>query len=206
MRMIPKTKYQIIEDLVLHDPAVFYNTAMIGIFDGQDICSCFLNSANVLNTVTFYENFQDFNDESKYKLLELYDIWKKEIPNLEIKIGDGTSILETDDLDFLFTDAYNIDYTTYFLNKSFDNTLIAICGFGAELSRTVGLSIAIQNNGIFPIMLYKGFLFFTNNKPKYNEIYKKFKQFVVENNVPHVDRLGCIRPNGWYHGLLVDKE
>lgn len=204
--MIPEIKHKLIFDLVISNPEIFKNTSMIGIFDGQDICSCFLNSAHVLNKLKFYENFQDSDENSQEKLLNLYSNWQQQISNLEIIIGDGTENLDYSGLDFLFTDAYNIDYRTYFLNNKFDNTLLAICGYGAELARTIDLSVIIDNKKIFPVMLYNGFLFFTNNIEKHTEIYTKFKTFLNNSQTSYVTRRNCLRPNGWYHSLLkLDK-
>ncbi len=204
--MIPSIRHKMISSLIKFEPTMFYNTSMVGIYDGRDICSCFLNNAECFKKLTFYENFQDSNEESKNSLLELYSEWQKEIPNLDIVIGDGTEKLLYDNLDFLFTDAYNIDYMTYFLNDKFNNTLLAICGYGAEISRTVGISVAIEFKKIYPVMLFNGFLFFTNNEIKYKDVYCKIKKFMITNDIPYVNNLGCIRPNGWYHSLLVDKD
>lgn len=201
--MIPNIKYSLIADLVESIPSLFNNTAMVGIYDGQDICSCFLNKAHFLNTLRFYENFQDSQQQSeKENLLSLYDTWKNKIPNLTVTIGDGTANLDSTGLDFLFTDAYNIDYKTYFLDKKFDNVLIAICGFGAELARTVDISVCIDNKELYPVLLYSGFLFFVNNKEKYDSVYPLLKNFLNTHSVEYTNRKGCLRPNGWYHSLL----
>jgi hypothetical protein len=201
--MIPKIKYNLIADLIEYNPLLFKNTAMIGIFDGQDICSCFLNNASYLNRLYFYENFHDSQqDKEKEKLLSLYESWKNSIPNLEIFIGDGTKNLVNTHIDFLFSDAYNIDYKTYFLNNRFDNTLLAICGYGAELVRTIDVSVCIDNRKIFPILLHNGFLFFVNNSNLYDKTYPQIKKFLDIHNIEYTNRKGCLRPNGWYHSLL----
>lgn len=200
---IPKIKYNLIADLVEHKSALFKNTAMIGIYDGQDICSCFLNKAECLDKLYFYENFQDSQQaEEKDRLLSLYNFWEKNIKNFSISFGDGTANLTTDPIDFLFTDAYNINYLEYFLDKRFDNTLMAICGFGAELTRTVDISVCIHNKQVYPVLLYNGFLFFVNNKDKYDAVYPQVKQFLDMQTVEYTNRRGCLRPNGWYHSLL----
>jgi len=205
--MIPKIKYNLIADLIEYNSTLFKNTAMVGIYDGQDICSCFLNKASHIKTLHFYENFQDSESEdSKHRLLSLYNSWKQEIPNFIFEIGNGTELSSNKEFDFFFTDAYNIDYRTYFTNRRFSNTLIAICGFGAELTRTVDLSVSIYNKDIYPVMLYNGFLFFCNNDSKYKEVHKKFKQFFDNSSTSYVNRMGCLRPNGWYHSLLVNQE
>jgi hypothetical protein len=201
--MIPTIKYNLIANLIESKSELFKNSAMIGIYDGQDICSCFLNKAKFLNTLSFYENFQDSQQQvEKERLLVLYESWKQKIPNLTIDIGDGTSNLNSNSLDFLFTDAYNIDYKTYFLNKQFKKTCMAICGFGAELTRTVDISVCINNKELYPVLLYKGFLFFANNQDKYNELCLQIKQFLDLHNIDYTNRRGCLRPNGWYHSLL----
>lgn len=205
--MIPKIKYNLIADLIEHNPVLFKNTAMVGIYDGQDICSCFLNKASCLETLQFYENFQDSESEdSKNRLLNLYNSWKNEIPNFMFEIGNGTELSSKKEFDFFFTDAYDIDYRSYFNDKKFNNTLIAICGFGAELTRTVDLSVSIYNKNIYPVMLYNGFLFFCNTDSKYKKVHRQFKQFFDNLSISYVNRMGCLRPNGWYHSLLVKQE
>lgn len=201
--MIPNIKYPLIANLIDTLPLLFSKSAMIGIYDGQDICSCFLNKAHVLKNLYFYENFHDSeSDESKNNLIKKYNYWETNVPNLSIEIGDGTALLTSDPIDFLFTDAYNIDYSTYFLNKQFNNTLMAICGYGAEIKRTVDLSVAIKENKIFPVLLYKDFLFFTNNKTYYTKCIVDVEMYFKNINQKYIKRIGCIKPFGAYHELL----
>jgi hypothetical protein len=196
--MIPENKYPLISNWITHDSLLFKNTVMVGIYDGSDICSSFLNTANVLDKLTFYENFFDGND---VKLKELYKIWQDKIPSLDFKYQDGHNIEEF--ADFVFTDAYNIDYETYFLDKKFKNTLFCICGYGAEIKRTVDLSCAIKNKKLFPVLLYKGFVFFANNKDHYKTCFKSLKLYFEKYNIDYINREGCIKPKGMYHALLA---
>ena len=196
--MIPDDKYPLISHWIKSDPAIFANTTMVGIYDGSDICSSFLNTANVLDSLTFYENFFDGND---LKLKELYNNWQTEIPNLEFKYQDGYIIDEI--ADFVFTDAYNIDYETYFLDSKFKNTLFCICGYGAEIKRTIDLSCAIKNKKLFPVLLYKGFVFFANNNDHYKTCFKSLKLYFEKYSIDYINREGCIKPKGMYHALLA---
>lgn len=196
--MIPKDRYPLISSWIKEDNRLFKNTVMVGIYDGSDICSSFLNTASILDSLTFYENFFDGND---LKLKELYNDWQNKIPNLEFKYQDGYSIAES--ADFVFTDAYNIDYETYFLDSKFKNTLFCICGYGAEIKRTVDLSCVIKNKKIFPVLLYKGFVFFTNNKLHYEKCFKSLELYFKKYKINYINRLGCIKPKGMYHELLA---
>ena len=201
--MIPVTRHALIADLIELTPSLFNKTAMVGIYDGQDICSCFLNSASKLESLHFYENFHDaITVESKNHLLNKYSEWQSAIPNLTISIGDGTLLSKNHSVDFFFTDAYNIDYRSYFLDSQFDNTLIAMCGYGAAIERTVSISVCIDNRELFPVMLYNGFLFFTNSQTHYKKSHTLLKSALDSMNITYSNQLQCLRPNGWYHSLL----
>lgn len=201
--MIPNVRHPLIADLIELAPSLFNKTAMVGIYDGQDICSCFLNTASKLESLHFYENFHDaITDDSKRHLLNKYASWQAAIPNLRIDIGDGTALSSNNHVDFFFTDAYNIDYKRYFLDSQFNNTLMAICGYGAAIKRTVDISVCIDNNDIHPVMLYNGFLFFTNSRDHYKRSYSLLKSALDSINVSYSTQLQCLRPNGWYHSLL----
>jgi hypothetical protein len=198
--MIPEDRYPLLSSWINFDTALFKNAVMVGIYDGSDICSSFLNTTNVLDSLTFYENFFDGND---LKLKELYKDWQNKIPNLKFKYQDGYNIEEC--ADFVFTDAYNIDYETYFLDEKFLKTLFCICGYGAEIKRTVDLSCAIKNKNIFPVLLYNGFVFFTNNQSHYKTCFESLKSYFDNNNIEYIKREGCLKPKGMFH-MLLDKS
>lgn len=166
IKNIEKESYPEIGNLIRNMPSLFEVSELIGIFEGKDICSSFLLNSEYLKTITFYENFQFTDNPSIQETFKsLYKSWEEQISNLKVHIENGNN--------FRGNSTFVLIDTTEPLSKFIENnskklkkSMAASPGFGVTLSSTVEMSKCIIGEKIFPIFLYRDYLFYCFSKKR----------------------------------------
>jgi hypothetical protein len=189
IKNIEKESYPAVGDLIRNFPDLFKKTEMIGIFEGKDICSSFLlNNANC-DSIIFYENLSftdDINVKNQFKTL--YKEWEKTVPNLTIHIKDGSEFKGYSD--FVFIDT-TIPLSVFIKDnfKKLTQSISASPGFGINLKCTLEMSKLILDKTIFPIFVYRDYLFYCYNQDKQLQVINLLINYYTDNKNIYEERI-----------------
>ena len=182
--MAERTK--IIDSLIIEHSNLFKNTTIIGVFNGDEICSNFMKNYQYLNKITFYENFEfGPSDSVRLKFLAKYKNWEHNILNLKIKIEDGENFDVDQNFIYMTMGILENESIKYKINQ---NAWSATAGFGTFFPCTYKICKLISSKDIFPIFKIDDNIFFAYNKKRRDEIYSQilptlnnFTEVVFEN-------------------------
>ena len=165
--MAERTK--IIDSLIIEHSNLFKNTTIIGVFNGDEICSNFMKNYQHLNKITFYENFEfKPSDSVKSKFLKKYNKWENTIPNLRIRIEDGENFDINQNFIYITMGVLENELIRHKINY---NTWSGTAGFGTFFPCTYKICKLISSKDIFPIFKLEDNIFFAYNKNRRDEIY-----------------------------------
>lgn len=172
IKTIAHESYPKVGELIRSFPELFNVSDLIGIYKGKDMCSSFLLNSNYLKSISFYENFQFTNDKNiQEDFKKLYKSWENTIPNLTVHLKDGNNFKGGSN--FVLIDT-TTPLTEFIKNnrKKLRKSLAASPGFGENIPCTLEMSKCILNQKIFPILIYRDYLFYC--------FHKKRKQTIVD--------------------------
>jgi hypothetical protein len=169
--MIPNENWEEIGNFIRYHPSAFLSSAVIGIYNGDNMCASLMHNSKNLKNITLYENFEDMDIDQIPYFKRIYQSWKLNLRNLTIKYVDGyVDVLDTN-FDFISFDGYINTYKFILKNlENFKTTLFACTDYGKNLDSTIYISKLLEKNIIYPVLHTRCVLFFTVDLKKHHEL------------------------------------
>ena len=147
-------------------PELFHHTEIIGIYKATDICSSFLNHADVIHSQVWYENFQFLERvkdpvKARRNVEKLYADIQATVPSITILEKNGLEF--EGHADFTFIDITDTSFEKFVRSNQdkLSSGWFATCGFGTSMEMTVTLSNLCELGFIEPIMIMRDNFFMT---------------------------------------------
>jgi len=168
--------YGLMKEFAEQCPDIFKRSCVVGVFDGNHFTRALVEVKDQLEVLDLYDDLRDIPLEKRDVYRTMWKEW-----GVEVKEEDGADKLNGD-YTFIKTEInatpYHDDYHSP-VNPwiGFENTIVALNGFGSSIYSTIKMCEWIKESRIFPIWKYRDYLYFATTQEKKDEVW----DYVIDN-------------------------